>query len=141
MEAMIAMVIVLIAAVGIIGTSNQGVLLTAEGRHLTRASALAQEFAALSQVWSYSDTRLSAAGSPHDGATELTTTYNGTSNAALAAAGSGFTRTWTVADLANSNGSGTFEGKAIVLTIGWTQNGQARSATFYMTRVNPRDHL
>jgi len=142
LEALTAMVVTLVAAVGVVAASNQGVRFNAEGRHLTRAAAIAQDFAANLDVWPYPgaatpEPRLTPGA--HNGTAELAAGYLGISNAALDEAGGAYTRTWTVTALPDANSNGVPDGVSVVLSVGWGRGALARSFDFYMTKANPGD--
>src|SRR5574342_770848 len=53
LEAMIAMVVLLIGAIGVIGAHRQGLRLASDARRLTRASAIAQDLVDQIALWPY----------------------------------------------------------------------------------------
>jgi Tfp pilus assembly protein PilV len=57
-EAMIAMVVLLVGAVGVMGAHRQGLRLASDARRITRASAIAQDLVDQISLWPYGDPRL-----------------------------------------------------------------------------------
>ncbi len=65
-EAMIAMAVLIIGAVGMVNLHNQGVRTEAQSRRLTRATAIAQDLAAQIELWPFDDPRLANAVPEND---------------------------------------------------------------------------
>jgi hypothetical protein len=67
LEAMIAMVVLLIGAIGVTGAHRQGLRLASDARRITRASAIAQDLVDQIALWPYTDPRLWQANAGNDG--------------------------------------------------------------------------
>jgi prepilin-type N-terminal cleavage/methylation domain-containing protein len=57
-EAMVAMLVLLVGALGVVAFSNAGNRLNGDGRRLTRATAVAQDLVDAMAAWDYADPRL-----------------------------------------------------------------------------------
>jgi hypothetical protein len=58
LEALLAMALIMTGAAGLIGLNNVGIRLDADGRRITRATAIAEDLAAQIALWPYTDPRL-----------------------------------------------------------------------------------
>src|SRR5512137_2176512 len=65
-EAMVAMVILLVGAMGMMGLHSTGVRMESEAREITRATAIAQDLMNQIQTWQYTDARLANGNGTND---------------------------------------------------------------------------
>ncbi|HTP52587.1 MAG TPA: prepilin-type N-terminal cleavage/methylation domain-containing protein [Anaeromyxobacteraceae bacterium] len=66
-EALVAMAILMVGAVGTLGLHYQGQRMELEARGITRATAIAQDLMSQIQTWPYADPRLADANAANDG--------------------------------------------------------------------------
>jgi len=162
-EVMVATVVMLVAAVGMLGLHATGVRMEAQAREIGRATAIAQDVLAQIQLWEYADPRLSnanpandadyadtgmafeAAGStpPYDHAeADLASAaydWNGLPAAALASGG--FERYWNVAEPDDANANGTPDGRRIAVVVRWPRGAGWNRIVVVGFKVNPGDRL
>jgi type IV pilus modification protein PilV len=65
-EAMVAMVVLLVGAIGMVSLHSTGVRIQGEAREITRATAIAQDLMNQIQTWEYADARLANANASND---------------------------------------------------------------------------
>lgn len=157
-EAMIAMVVMLIAAVGMLGLHVQGQRMNSNALHILRATAIAQDLANQMSLWPYGDPRLANANTTNDavigdpgfafeavgappadhGEADLTlggTVWNGIPGADLAAAG--YERYWNVSYVDDSNGNGIPDAVRIAVVVRWPSGGGFRRVVLLSVKSNP----
>jgi len=160
-EVMIAMVVLLVGAVGLIGLHRYGVQTNADARVMTRATALAQDLVSQMQFWDYTnDPRLvnTQTGNDADFAdgaglfqgavgsfvydhqeSELESqnapyTWLGTPTATAQALG--FTRYWNIAEV-DLDDNGVNGAKRVAVIVRWERNGAARRIVMVTVLRNP----
>lgn len=161
-EVMVAMVVLVVGALGLLAMQNYGIQTNADARVLTRATALAQDLASQMQMWDYAnDPRLANGNKTNDadpfdhaGAFQQdvvdTTAFDHqeseleTSGAAYpwfgtptaTAQGLGFTRYWNIAeDPADANGA-----KRVAVIVRWANHGAARRIVLVTVLRNPQSN-
>jgi type IV pilus modification protein PilV len=168
-EAMVAMVVLLVGALGMMSLHSTGVRMQAESREITRATAIAQDLMSQIQAWEYADPRLSNASTANDrdvgDDAQLFTVYGSTpvsdhAEADLAPGGTGWTgipaadlaiggfeRYWNVTTT-NQNGTaidsganGIVDGMHIAVIVRWPQGATWHKVVLHGFKVNPEDRL
>jgi hypothetical protein len=138
-EAMAAMAVLLIGAVGLVAVESVGARMNNEARVITRATGIAQDLAAQLQSLSYNDPLLSNETTDNDdkisdpdqpvdhSESELTslTTFAGIPTSSLPL---GFTRSWNVAEV-DTDENGSSSGKRLAVIVKWSQGGNADNQT------------
>jgi Tfp pilus assembly protein PilV len=167
LEAIIAMGVVMMGAMGLMGLNNQGMKYLGDGRRITRATAIAQDLANQISLWPYTDARLANANASNDddigdtagnleasgpasafvdhGEADLGATWLGIPAADLAA--NGFERYWNVSSndpgapgaLLDANANGVADGLRVAIIVRWPQGSGWRSIVMYVTKINPAD--
>lgn len=66
LEALLAMALIMTGAAGLIGLNNVGIRLDADGRRITRATAIAEDLAGQIALWPYDDPRLANSNSANE---------------------------------------------------------------------------
>jgi prepilin-type N-terminal cleavage/methylation domain-containing protein len=162
-EAMIAMVVMLIAAVGMLGLHVQGQKVNADALRILRATAIAQDLTSQIALWPYGDPRLVNANTANDatigdpgfafeapgpppsdyGETDLTaggTVWNGIPTAELP---QGYERYWNVAYPVNpvfdTNGNGISDSMQIAVIVRWPSAGGFRRVVLLSVKENPAE--
>ncbi len=167
-EAMVAAVILLIGAVGMMGLHSTGVKMESEAREITRATAIAQDLMNQIQTWQYTDARLAngvgtndldvaddagvfttTANPPADhGEADLTLNgadWNGIPTADLSTGG--FERYWNVStvdtagNLMDSNTNGVADGMRIGVIVRWPRGNSWHRVALVGFKLNPGDRL
>ena len=167
-EAMVAMVVLLVGATGMLSLHSTGLRLQSEAREITRASAIAQDLMNQVQSWDYADVRVANLNASNDsdlgddarlfegyGTTppydhaeaDLTAggDWNGIPTAGLATGG--FERYWNVSTndragaLLDSAGNGVADGMRVAVIVRWPQGGAWRRVVLHGFKVNPEDRL
>jgi Tfp pilus assembly protein PilV len=165
-EAMVAMVVLLVGALGMMSLHSTGVRMQNESREITRATAIAQDLLNQIQSWEYADARLANANTTNDrdvgddaqlfnahGTTppfdhaeaDLGVGWTGIPAAALAAGG--FERYWNVSTtdgagaLIDAGGNGLADGMRIAVIVRWPQGGTWHRVVLHGFKVNPEDRL
>jgi type II secretory pathway pseudopilin PulG len=169
-EAMVAMVVLLVGALGMMSLHSTGLRLQNESREITRATAIAQDLMNQIQSWEYADARLAEVNSANDrdvgddarafeayGATppfdhseaDLApggTGWTGIPTAVLATGG--FERYWNVTtvnrsdgSLIDTNGNGVADGMHVAVIVRWPQGGRWHKVVLHGFKVNPEDRL
>jgi hypothetical protein len=152
---MASMALLAVGAMGLVGMSMHSVQLNAEGRHLTRATAIAQDLLAQIQAWDFSDPRLAErlandadlgdgslsfqTGSPAIEYAEADLTLGGTEWHGLptrALAGQ-YERYWNVARVDDDNHNGIADGVRIAVIVRWRQGLAWRRIVFFTAKPNP----
>jgi hypothetical protein len=160
---MVAAVVLLIGAVGMLGLHTTGVRMEGEAREVTRASAIAQDLMNQIQLWEYADTRLAnvnlsndadladaawaftvqGATPPYDHAeadlSNAGADWNGIPAAVLATGG--FERYWNVSEPDDVNANGTPDGRRIAVIVRWPQGSSWHRIVLVGFKVNPQDRL
>jgi hypothetical protein len=166
---MVAMVVLLIGAVGMMGLHATGVRMEGEAREITRATAIAQDLMNQLQTWEYADPRLAdsngtnfadladdarafedgAGTPPYDHAeADLTLNgrdWNGLPTASLAAGG--FERYWNVTPLnpdgsrIDVGGNGLEDGMRVAVVVRWPQGSRWHRVVLLGYKLNPGDRL
>lgn len=167
LEAMIAMVVLLIGAIGVIGAHRQGLRLASDARRLTRASAIAQDLVDQISLWPYDDPRLarnpsgrftlpdtdigdsnflfessaSTSGLADYGDGDLTllgTQWNGIPTSVIQGTAPRFERYWNVAYVDDMDPDGVKDGVRIAVIIRWPEGASYRRIVAYTFKANPR---
>jgi type IV pilus modification protein PilV len=168
-EAMVAMVVLLVGAIGMVSLHSTGVRIQGEAREITRATAIAQDLMNQIQTWEYADARLANANAANDadpsddsgafsvyGTTppfdhaeaDLTAgggSWNGVPTADLATGG--FERYWNVSTsnpdgtLIDALGNGRADGMRIAVIVRWLQGSSWHRVVLHGFKVNPEDRL
>ena len=168
-ESMVAMVILLVGALGMMSLHSTGLRLQGEAREITRATAIAQDLMNQIQAWEYADVRLAEVNDannrdvgddaqlfnvygttpPFDHAeADLTAGgagWTGISTAALAVGG--FERYWNVStvnpdgSIIDSGSNGIVDGMRIGVIVRWPQGGSWHRVVLHGFKVNPEDRL
>jgi type II secretory pathway pseudopilin PulG len=157
-EAMLAMAVLLVGAMGLLSLHAFGLQMNDRARVMTRATAIAQDLLDQMQTWDYlSDPRLVDPGgdptaySDPDGAfegpvsasmydheeAELETTgpsWNGIPSAAVQQLG--FTRYWNIAAV-DTDVNGALSGIRVAVIVRWTQGGAGRRIVLVGFLRNP----
>jgi prepilin-type N-terminal cleavage/methylation domain-containing protein len=159
-EPMMAMLVLLVGAVGVLGLHRIGVTVNADARRMTRATAIAQDLLAQIETLPYDDLRLannSSAGNDADigdtayafetattppadhGEADLTANgalFNGIPTSGLAG---GYERYWNVAYLDDSNGNNISDGLRIAVIVRWPQGSGWRRVVLLGIKRNPAE--
>ncbi len=160
-ESMVAVVVLLIGALGVMGLARQGEKLNADGRRVMHATALAQDLVANIDLWNYGDVRLAntvpdndndigdgafqyenATVPPHDhGEADLTAggaPWLGVPAASLA--DGGYERYWNVSEGDDWNGNGIPDARRIAVIVRWPQGAGFRRIVLFTSKANPADN-
>jgi type II secretory pathway pseudopilin PulG len=167
-EAMVAMVVLLVGALGMMTLHSTGLRLQNESREITRATAIAQDLLNQIQDWEYADVRLANSNSGNDrdvgddaglfavhGSTPpfdhaeidlpAVAAWTGIPTSGLSPGG--FERYWNVSDknpdgsLIDSNSNGVADGMRIAVIVRWPQGGTWHRVVLHGFKVNPEDRL
>jgi Tfp pilus assembly protein PilV len=157
---MMAMLVLLVGAVGVLGLHRIGVTVNADARRMTRATAIAQDLMAQIETWPYDDARLANSGTtsndadigdtayvfetaatpPADhGEADLTASgspFLGISSSGLAG---GYERYWNVAYLDDSNGNNVPDGLRVAVIVRWPQGAGWRRVVLLGLKRNPEE--
>lgn len=161
-EAVVAMTVLLVGSVGLLGLHGVGTRLNADGRVVTRATAIAQDLVSQMQSWDYAnDPRLANTTTSNDldfydgaaafeGAVGSFTfdhqeseldqppSYRNLGVPGATVQGLGFTRYWNVAELAaDADENGVIGVKRIAVIVRWEQNGAGRRIVLVTALRNP----
>ncbi len=158
LEAMVALVVMLIGALGVISLHQQGLVLNADARRIMRASAIAQDLVDNIDHWPYTDPRLANSNGDNDadvgdtaqafegasppadhGEADLTT--GGTTWTGIPTANMGeFERYWNVAYPDDSDGNGTPDGVRVAVVVRWPLGpNRWRRIVSLTTKFNPSE--
>ncbi len=163
-EVMVAMAIMLIGATGLMGLYSTGVVMNGEARHLTRATAIAEDLLNNISLWPYQDnvagTPLANTSTANDGdlgdtafrfQTDADPIASGLADhgeADLAALGvawtglpaseleGGYQRYWSVAYV-DVDGDGVNDQAQIAVIVRWPQGGGWRRVVLLSAKLNP----
>ncbi len=163
-EAMIAMVVMLIAAVGMLGLHVQGQKVNSDAQKILRATAIAQDLSSQIALWPYTDPRLANVNTANDaevgdpsfdfeaetpakpadhGEADLTlggTLWNGIPTADL---GSGYERYWNVAypvtPAFDTNGNGISDSMQVAVIVRFPSGGVFRRIVLLSIKGNPAE--
>lgn len=164
LEAMIALVILLIGAIGVIAAHRQGLRLASDARRITRASAIAQDLVDQMALWPYGDPRLANANTGNDtdlgdravafeasalslsaadhGDADLAlggTTWNGIPTSVVQGQGGRFERYWNVAYVDDAEGDGVPDAVRIAVIVRWGDPGAGyRRIVTFASKANPQ---
>lgn len=154
-EGMASMALLAVGAMGLVSMSLHSVQLNGEGRHLTRATAIAQDLLAQIQLWDYGDPRLAErlandadlgdqslsfqrdAPPVEYGEADLTlggSEWLGLPNSAL---GGVYERYWNVARVDDDNHNSIPDGVRIAVIVRWRQGLAWRRVVFFTAKPNP----
>ncbi|HEY7726475.1 MAG TPA: hypothetical protein VH880_14155 [Anaeromyxobacteraceae bacterium] len=159
-EAMAAMVVMLIAAVAMLALHVQGQRMNADALRMTRATAIAQDLANQIATWPWGDPRLANANAGNDadvgdsayafeapGAPPFDhaepdlvlggTVWNGTPAADLASGG--YERYWSVAYPDDSNGNGVSDAARVAAIVRWPSGVGFRRIVLLSVKNNPAE--
>lgn len=168
-EAMVAMVVLLVGALGMMSLHSTGLRLQNESREITRATAIAQDLMNQVQSWEYADVRLAnlntsndadvgddarlfeaSSGSPPSDHAEADLTAGGATWTGIPTAGlspGGFERYWNVSTndrtgaLIDAVGNGVADGMRVGVIVRWPQGGTWHRVVLHGFKVNPEDRL
>ncbi len=168
-EAMVAMVVLLVGSIGMMSLHSTGLRLQGEAREITRATAIAQDLMNQIQTWEYADPRLSNPNSSNDrdvgDDAQLFTVYGSAppsdhaeADLTLNGAGwtgipgsnlavGGFERYWNVSNLnpdgslIDSGSNGLVDGMRVAVIVRWPQGGTWHRVVLHGFKVNPEDRL
>ena len=168
-EAMVAMVVLLVGSIGMLGLHSTGLRLQGEAREITRATAIAQDLMNQIQSWEYADVRLAEVNGsnnqdvgddallfnvygttpPYDHAeADLTAggaAWTGIPTASLTTGG--FERYWNVTTVnpdgssIDAAGNGIVDGMHVAVIVRWPQGGSWHRVVLHGFKVNPEDRL
>jgi type II secretory pathway pseudopilin PulG len=156
-EALVAMTILLVAAAGTLGLQLQGVRMDSDARHITRATAIAQDLIDQIALWPYTDPRLAnattandatyadpnaafeAAGAPPADHDETHLALGGTNWLGIPTLDSGYERYWNVAYPDDANGNGTADAVRVAVIVRWPVGAGFRRVVLISTKANPLD--
>ena len=168
-EAMVAMIVLLVGATGMMSLHSTGLRIQSEAREITRATAIAQDLMSQMQNWDYADPRLSNGNTTNDrdvgddgqlfvayGTTPpfdhaeadlapMGTAWTGIPTEGLAVGG--FERYWNVSTSnadgtpIDSNGNGLVDGMHLAAIVRWQQGGIWHRVVLHGYKVNPGDRL
>jgi Tfp pilus assembly protein PilV len=161
LEAMMAMVIVLIAGVGTISVHVQQLKMNAEARRMTEAVALARDLVENIASWPYDETDANALSNAAPGndadiaddahAFETDSSppadHDEADLAALTTAGrwhglparDGFERYWNVAYSDDLDENGTWDAARIAVIVRWRSDVGWRRVALTTSKINPRE--
>ncbi len=131
LEAMIAMVVLLLGALGVIGINNLGLRLNDSARRMTRATAIAQDLVDNIALWSWGDARLAAGPHLEADLTAGGAKFTGIPEAELKDAND-FQRSWTATYVDDADGDGIFDAVRVAVTVQWPTG----DLTVYTTKYN-----
>ncbi|BDG04280.1 type IV pilus modification PilV family protein [Anaeromyxobacter oryzae] len=134
LEAMIAMVVLLCGALGVIGINNLGLRLNDSARKMTRATAIAQDLVDNIALWPWGDARLTTGAHAEVDLTAGGAVFPGVPLAELQD-GNDFQRSWTATYVDDADGDGTFDAVRVAVTVQWSTG----SLTVYTTKLNPAE--
>lgn len=167
-DAMIALVVMLVAAVGMLALHVQGQKIDADAQRIMRATAIAQDLTSQISLWAYTDPRLANANTGNDGAIgdpnfafenpvltgadtpdhaegDLTlggAVWNGIPTAELP---QGYQRYWNVAapvtPAFDSNTNGISDAMLIAVIVRWPSGGVFRRVVLISVKANPAEAL
>jgi len=159
-ESMVAMMVLLIGALGVMGLANQGEKMNGDGRRVMRATAIAQDLIANVELWNYADARLlnripdndadigdqalafEAVSPPLYDYGEADLTAGGNPWLGVPAAGladGAYERYWNVSEGDDWNTNGIPDAKRIAVIVRWPQGAGFRRIVLYTTKANPAD--
>jgi type II secretory pathway pseudopilin PulG len=159
-EAIVAMMLLVIGGVGALGLANQSVKMNGDARKTTRATAIAQDLVANIGLWPYADLRLvNTTGSNDADIADAALTFESAANpvtdhveADLTANGAvwlgvpqselavgGYQRYWNVSEGDDWDGNGTPDLKRIAVIVRWPQGAGYRRIVLFSSKVNPAD--
>jgi Prokaryotic N-terminal methylation motif len=158
-EAMVAMSVLVVGSLGLLGLHRVGVIMNADARVMTRATAIAQDLVSQMALWDYvHDPRLVNMDTSNDsdfadssGSFETATfkydhaegeletqgnpyTWLGMPTATVQ--GLGFTRYWNVAEV-DFDANGALNAKRVAVIVRWERNGVARRIVLITALRNP----
>jgi Tfp pilus assembly protein PilV len=161
LEATVAMVVMLIGATGLVGLNMTATRMAGDARHLTRATAIAQDLVSQIELWDYDDPRLANSVTANDGdisdlaqdfeeqtipliehdeadLTDGGARWNGLPAAQLVG---GYERYWNVARLAadDANGNLVPDAARIAVIVRWPQGSGFRRVALLATKPDPQE--
>jgi len=141
LEAMMAMGVLMIGAVGLVGLQTQSTYFMGDSRRTTRAAMFAQDLVNQIELWDYTDPRLDNTQTDNDGdlgdsaekmSLDQTPLVSGLADHGEADLGAGWVglpqelllangmeRYWNVADGGDTNGNGKPDAKRIAVIVRW----------------------
>ena len=156
LEPVVAMLVMLIGAVGVLGLHQIGVTVNGDARRMTRATAIAQDLLSQIETWDYTDARLANSNTANDGnigdssfAFEVASppadhgesdlTLGGATFRGIPASGlaGGYERYWNVAYPDDSNANSTPDGARIAVIVRWPQGAGWRRVVLLGLKRNP----
>jgi len=162
-EAMVAMSILLVGALGMMALHGVGMRMNSEAREVMRAAAIASDVLGQINGWEYDDPRLANANTANDGdladgalAFEAYGStppfdfdeaslalggrdWNGIPTAQLAVGG--FERFWNVSEADDANANGLPDGRRVAVLVRWLAGGRYHRVVLLGFKVNPVDRL
>jgi prepilin-type N-terminal cleavage/methylation domain-containing protein len=163
LESMIAMVVLLVGALGLLTLNSTANRMNGDARRMTRATAIAQDLLNQVETWDYAtDARLVNVRAANDsplrhadgdfrfessadplrdeladhGEAELTPANFGGVPAAQLAEG-GYQRFWNVAAPDDSNGNGVADGRRVAVIVRWPHGTTWRRIVLHGMAINP----
>jgi prepilin-type N-terminal cleavage/methylation domain-containing protein len=154
LEPMIAMAVVLVGGMVVIGLHQVGLVLNDDARHVTRATAIAQDLLSQIEAWDYGDARLQNSNTSNDAdlgdsgfafqgssppfdhreADLAAGTFQGIPTTELDA---GYERYWNVAYPDDSNGNGVADGVRVAVIVRWPHGAGWRRVVLLGIKRNP----
>jgi prepilin-type N-terminal cleavage/methylation domain-containing protein len=161
-EVMIAMVVLLIGAAGLIGLNTTSLRMQGDARRMTRATAIAQDLVNQIDTWSFDDARLvnrttandDAIGDPgldyeheEDPKTANAADYEEADldldgnpwNGIPAGELEGYQRFWNLAEPDDSNSNGAADVKRIAVIVRWPNGAGFRRVVLLGAKTNPAE--
>ena len=160
-EAMVAMMVLLVGAVGMMGLHSTGLRLQGEAREITRATAIAQDLMNQIQGWEYADARLANTNGTNDGDvgddgllftsygtappfdhSEADLTLNGAGWTGIPTADlsvGGFERYWNVAYADDSNANTVPDAARIAVIVRYPAGVGFRRVVLLGSKLNPAE--
>ena len=156
LEPMMAVLVMLVGAVGVLGLHRIGVTVNGDARRMTRATAIAQDLLSQIETWDYTDVRLVNANASNDatigdpafafeGASppadhgEADLTAGGAAFHGIPAAGlaGGYERYWNVAYADDSNANNIVDSARLAVIVRWPQGSSWRRVVLLGLKRNP----
>ncbi len=164
-ECVVAMAVLTVGSLGLLALHRNGVRIEADSRHVTRASAIAQDLVNQMESWTYDEaptSRLSSVTTDNDTklgdpAFEFETAADPVSsgladhgeddldeggmdwNGLPAASIPGYERYWSVAYVDDSNGNGVWDSVRIAVIVRWQTGSGWRRVVMMATKPNPAE--
>lgn len=160
-EAMVALVVVMLGALGMLGLHNQGQRMNGDALRMTRATAIAQDLANQIETWPYGDPRLVnvnlandlLVGDPNFELENPTTTFFDYDEASLTLGGTawlgipsadvqagGYQRFWIVSySNVDSNNNAVPDAVRVAAVVRWPSGNGFRRIVLLSVKPNPAE--